>query len=332
MITPSPPFPVLSADGNALLVLDGATAVLWRRDGQTRRMALPFVADRAALSPGGRFLAVGGSEQVAVLPVDDGPMEDGDWPTEGVRLPVAHPVFRLAVGDDGSAVAALSQERQTSSLLCWPNPREMAAPMQAELGQCAAYHLAWSPQSGDRAGHLLVWGLAGPRAFAGAGRHFARLLEWSEALPGLLWSAESLVRPARGYLFPPGAQWLGVNWREHLEVYPLSALPPAPPAQTHSLAHLEQVAASLGGKHVAWLWSEEARAGQSLHHLRVASLPDGREIDRADFEQLGHFPTLAVDDNGRATLAYGLHDERVVVCSLETGRWATDLKITLSGI
>jgi hypothetical protein len=306
MRKPLPPFVLLSQDGSvAAYQTDTELHLVNIEDEIVTRLPLPHGAKTLALSPHASVGIVAGYEKLSLFRYKPEALWLGT-----VTIPA--PLYRVAVGEDCLVAATLAFSEAQSTLCIWRG--EQLDPIlsgQGEpLGMVAPYHIRLD----EKTNHILLWGLTGRGAFSGDGEPFVRLFSVTQNSVKRQWAGEQMPFKRRGFLFPLQDGGLGIYDREKLIVLPLdihthNMLPVA----EYAFNNLERVAISPNGTYIVWLWHD----AQERYHLCTAQLDTGAVLNEITFDHLGHFPMIAIDNDGHASLTFSEKPDRILAFIVE---------------
>jgi hypothetical protein len=287
--TPVPPRPILSADGRRIACPGGEG--VWLIDGNTsRRAAVPHVVELAAWDAVGLVVAGGG--HVSALGADGRVSWTRTFPAEVRALARDGRVLAIALDRDGSSVELV-------------DPVTADPVGRIDVGDAEFEGLLVST---DR---VLVWGFAG--SDADTAPWFGRLVSTAGVE---LWTGDGAPPEPQGVLWPLSSagseeQLIGV-----FDVSSLRILQRAGDGwtviDTRPWPGRGLSAASPNGRFVATLtadWNGTADA----HSVRVVDLRADAAVFKTAVDEPGQFPTIAVDDEARLTLASGFPGAEVSV-------------------
>lgn len=286
MRVPAPPVPILSQNAAWLAYfVDGDVFFGRLPTAPTHQLTLPFRPRHLALSPAGTYLAVAGSEQLHLFQTDS--------PASPVLTqPLPGPSQKLAVTDAGWVVAvARLNDRETT--ICSATVAGGSA--RDPFGQ--AERSITTLQLDGPGQRLLIAGTIIDELF----------VQMLTAAGDELWSGAGAPPLPSGYLFPL-QDGVGAFQRDRLFLI----APTTEQGRAFSFDNLETVAASPTGRYIAWFWG---RGPGIVAQMKVASLVTGLVVGQASLPDLGHWPTVAVNDAGRPTLAFSRNDGSVAVWS-----------------
>ncbi len=320
MRKPLPPFPFLSQDGRLVACLsENELTLLNTQDRSATRLHLPHEGLHVAFAPRTSLLAVAGYSQVSLLA--------GQPPYElRATAETPAPLFRLALADEGWLVGAANFDERETNLCSWRGEKLQPSFTGAgePLGRVAPFQLYLdAPRQ-----RVLLSGRAGYGAYSGGGERFTQLLALSSAGAQVIWRGEGLPFEPDGYVFPLAEGRLGIFQRSSLLELSFS---PAATAPQVVLSHpmfteLETLVASPGGNYLAWLWG--VGPGDTAH-LRTARLTDNAPVGEAAFDNLGYFPSIAIDDEGQTILVFSELPNRILVLALEQGQLFKRAELTV---
>jgi hypothetical protein len=310
---------VLSADGR-FVATERATGIVifdvYRSRGTWS--ALGHEPSLVALSPHGRYALAAGEDRLSILD------STASW---GVvhQLTLPASLFRAAMGDGGMTVGVVaSQDGGDSTLLAWRPDGSPALDPGVALGDSTPFGLALDEQRK----RILLWGASGPGSIHGVGDRFVRLVSVAGDSHLVVWAGPSPIGELVEYVMPLAFGDIGVYDRDRLVRISPDTHPEdiASIVDSYPLGNLENLVTSPDGRLVAWRWSESGVA--PTERLRVVRLADGTVLDRAEYEEVGVFPSIAVDNNGVVTLVATQRPNRLVVRRLSAGELATVFDIS----
>ncbi len=302
MRKPLPPFVTLSQDGRVIAYTeDTALYVVNVEDGMGTTYPLLHGVQRVALSPYGSVGIVSGYDKISLFRHQ----AEATWLATRT---IPAPLFRSVISEDCLVVGAYVNDKNQTHLFVWES--EKLIPMffreTESIGQVAPYHIRLN----DKTRQVLAWGVEGKSAFSGEGKPFVRLLSITTEGIETQWAGEGMPFERRGFLYPLKNDELGIYNLETLVMMPSTIQSnDVPSAKTqYTFNNLERVAISPKGNYIVWLWNDAV----DTSHLRVADLATGNITTETAFNHLGHFPMIAVNDEGQASLSYSENPNRVL--------------------
>lgn len=314
MQIPTPPFPILSANGEFIAVPNQQELTLIEvASGTATTRQLPFHISSVAFSPSAKQAVASGSKQILAFAPQSAF-------TLGSVAAIPAPLFRMTLADDGVLVGAAKFSDAKTNLCVWHGP-QLTPAFSGEgypLGSVAPYHLRLDSQSK----RVLVAGASGRSAYSGGAKLFAGLVNLSPEHIAVVWKGDNLPFQPHGFLYPLADDTLGIYQRNQLVIVALKVegnSTAVAEVAHYAFTDLETVVASPDGNYVAWLWGSHPNAAS---HIRVGKLSDGTIVDEATIEALDYFPSIAVNNAGRVTLTYSQKPNQVLASTLENGQFS----------
>ncbi len=294
--TPVPPRPVLSPDGQRIACADGEGVWLIDHTGPHRVSTTHAVA---LASWGSDGVVVAGARSVSSLAPDGRVRWTRAFDADAGALAVA----------DGLIAIGLTGDRSWVELV---DPATAESTSSIDVGAAVFEGLLATPEA------VAFWGFAG--ADGDTGPWFGRLA----TIAGVdMWTGDGAQSEPQGVLWPLAP---ARSDRECIGVFDLSSLrilqrtddDAWTQADTRPWPGRGLSASSAGGRFVATLtadWNGLA----DVHAVRVVDLRMNSVVLETGVAEPGQFPTIAVDDDARLTLASGFAggEVRVLTCSVD---------------
>lgn len=313
MRIPTPPFPILSANGEYIAVPNQHELTLIKvEDGAANTNQLPFHVFNVAFSPSATQAVVSGSEQIVFF-------KPQPAFTPGAKATIPAPLFRMTLGENGVLVGAAKFNDSKTNLCVW-HGEQLQPAFSGEgyaLGSVAPYHLRLN-RPGTR---VLVAGASGRGAYSGEAKRFVGLVNLSQDHIDVVWKGEGVPFQPNGFLYPLAEDRLGIYQRDELAIMSLKVEANSASVEEitrYPFTNLETLVVSPAGNYVAWIWGTGPDA---TSHVQVAQLSDGKIVDEGTIDNLSYFPSIAVNNAGRVTLAYSEKPNRVLALTLENGQF-----------
>jgi hypothetical protein len=261
-----------------------------------------------AVSPSGACVALARPHSLIVLD-----RESGWLPV--FQYDLSEPLFRMALGDDGLVVAATAHDGDNHTHII---VFEDGLILRQDLGEATAFDLLLDTARR----RVLITGQRGLDSLHGGGQPFVQLVElgalgesWSS-----LWEGPAPMDSPNGWLMPLVFGDVGIYNAQMFVVISPDTNPGdvGKIVDQKTFEHLETVASSPNGHLVAWFWPDQD--DPAVTYLCTGRLADGTVVELPSVEDLGSFPTIAIDDNSNVTLVDVLRPATIRVRRLSDGQ------------
>lgn len=312
MIIPTPPFPILSPNGDFIAVPNQRELTLIEVASKSATThQLSFHISNVAFSPSSALAVLCGSQRIISFRP-----KPTFTPIAEATIPA--PLFRMSLGANDVLIGAAKFSDNKTNLCVWHGD-QLEPAFSGEgfpLGSVAPYYLYFNSQNN----RVLLAGASGRNPYSGEAKPFAGMLNLNSDSIQVVWKGADLPFQPNGFLYPLLNDSLGIYQRDQLAILALNVDGTTTSVNQTALypfTNLETVVASPDGNYAAWFWGNNPDAPS---HIRVAKLSDGTVVDEATINSLNYFPSIAVNNSGRVTLTYSQRPNQVIALTLENGK------------